>query len=525
MSTNSRRDLVAQNDSRDNDFLLRRGAARLRTGFLGVCKLLSPCWKKDGEFSDLDSCQMLTVPTKIEENLLDFVVNQCALSMDKGHSAYPPTGSRSAEWRSPPADPAMASVVRRMTTRERESEAGRAAWKKEIGNFLQSNSWGMNVVAIEDLSDKAIIVPTLDLSTIKNAEMSPSLQKHKARLAAKGNCLRTARGQAVVEDTAVWAPVATLDGARITIANAVLRGYPMQCIDLIGAYLQVALGCAVTAVQGRAKRYYVDLPEFVVRMLDSKVQKKCADIRAAGKRPVFPLLKAMYGLERSGLDCIAVVAGVLDSAGWWKTPLHPAVLYRPDPDLHIQAVAEKGHEPLEGPNPSGAMGMLTTYVDDILAGAPKVQFSNLWAAIRERFGTTPAEEPRRYLGAQLFRGLWAKSAGGRGTAKLFISMLEYSEKAIGDYKSESGRQVYAQSCAMTQTVMEDLLFLKAAQEHKKTLEKSLAAGKGAGRPPPDMPYLAHERSERPLVEKREGLKAPSAKKKSHSSRETRLERK
>ena len=157
--------------------------------------------------------------------------------------------------------------------------------------------------------------------------------------------------------------------------------------------------------------------------------------------------------------------------------------------------------------------MLTTYVDDILAGAPKVQLSNLWAAVRERFGTTPAEEPRRYLGAQLFRGLWAKSAGGRGTAKLFISMLEYSEKAIGDYKSESGRQVYAQSCAMTQTVMEDLLFLKAAQEHKKTLEKSLAAGKGAGRPPPDMPYLAHERSERPLVEKREGSKASSAKNK------------
>ena len=138
----------------------------------------------------------------------------------------------------------------------------------------------------------------------------------KARFVAMCNVLFTKRMRVIRgSGDSLWAPVASLMGARFVQARAMALGREAETIDLLSAYLQIQLG-------GTVPYYIIGLADII----DVLPEEHRAMFRGLKMR-VCRLWQALYGLKRAGYDFITAFILWLRWNKWLQMEEEPAVLY------------------------------------------------------------------------------------------------------------------------------------------------------------------------------------------------------
>ncbi len=410
----TKRDLQKRALEVPNDLFLGQVATMLRHGYLGETLMARDGDQRrwDGDFTDPVPGEILTSPSK---------------ALDK-----------------------VAMVVRTMTKLERQSDKGVAAWQKEVGSFVKNAAWQPIPEEWDDLPEDCVIIPSIALSGVKHAEKGEGEWKYKARLVGNGAAAQHKSGAKFVETDSAWAPVSSLEGARCVMSLAVTERWPLESIDLVSAYLQVMLNAKVP--------HYLRLPQFVIDLLPEASREAAAALR----RPMWKLDRAMYGIIRSGGECISVALACLDRAGWEPTPAHPAV-FEKEFCQDVESAGSAGDTV-----PSRRAGRAAAYVDDMIATAPRAGLDSLWQEIGLRFDHTPEGECDVFLGVAVFR--WLSKHGATG---IFLHLKDYTRKACGWWADRRGNKLHVVYVPMKS---EGAAILQAKRNAKKEGTKFAIAG-------------------------------------------------
>lgn len=252
--------------------------------------------------------------------------------------------------------------------------------QKEINKILGQTSIGPPR-AFCTLPSGARVYRAKCLYGIKQAEMEKIHHTDKARLVTGGNLRILPDGSVQIEKFlnptgAFWAPTAELASTRMCCAHAAVEGNRLRSVDLQNAYLQAKYA---------DNEVYVEFPKGVLEALPTEWRRRVAV--EAEKDPqgrvVFGVLKALYGLPRSGKDFVDSFHDHLTSLGWRRFESDQACFYR-----HLDDGTGKKR-----------LCLLVSYVDDLLVSAPDgIASETIWGEIRGRWESTPEAETDRFLG-------------------------------------------------------------------------------------------------------------------------------
>ena len=179
----------------------------------------------------------------------------------------------------------MAAVHKLLSRKEAEgSEEAQQAIKKEAEGIRARGVWDDSSVRemhelIRDSKASGREVHLADLlvvSSIKNAEMGPGHQKHKARIVFRGDAVRDVGSGALAFFKELHSLPSNLQSVHATIWYGLLAGHTCQASDAYQAYLQANLATEAET--------WIHLPR---------------PLRLPGwsavKKPVVRLDKALYG--------------------------------------------------------------------------------------------------------------------------------------------------------------------------------------------------------------------------------------
>lgn len=181
--------------------------------------------------------------------------------------------------------------------------------------MFTNKAWGPTE-ELELIPEDAIVVKGKLLMSLKHWELHEALHEWKARFVGMGNILFRKRMRVIRgSGESLWAPVASLMGARFVQSRSLAPEREAATIDLLSAYLQIQLGGKVP--------YYIILPSEVMDILPEELRSRCRGIRM----PVCRLWQALYGLKRAGFDFITAFILWLRWNKWLQMEKEPAVLY------------------------------------------------------------------------------------------------------------------------------------------------------------------------------------------------------
>lgn len=163
---------------------------------------------------------------------------------------------------------------------------------------------------------------------------------------------------------------------------------------------------------------YVELPSGLTDLMPSDWKLRIAAERKEDKdgRVVFPVLKALYGLPKSGMDFISSFHSWLRNEGWEAFEFDHAT-------FHKTFIDDKGESKLV---------IMTTYVDDVLVSVPRgIVADQMWTKLRSRWQSTDPEASDRFLGIVI------RQRGG----KIELNQSEYAKHIIQSYESKCGENI------------------------------------------------------------------------------------
>ncbi|KAA8491550.1 Retrovirus-related Pol polyprotein from transposon TNT 1-94 [Porphyridium purpureum] len=230
----------------------------------------------------------------------------------------PPAPRRSERLRRPPArfwnspedahlsvvmatEPTPCAYVTRLITQKEELETMEAkeAIKKELGAMISMSVFDPDSVIEYDEARKHIgaqFVRGKLIVSEKFVEQDANRRVLKARLVAQGCLVYDCNGHLVRDNTFQYEKPIGLRSARIAIAHGRIAG-DLATFDVDSAYLSTEL---------KGPKTFLELP--------MEARPESWGIRFA--RPVVPLIKALYGLPRSGADFGADARQKIIKQGW-----------------------------------------------------------------------------------------------------------------------------------------------------------------------------------------------------------------
>ncbi|CAL2266202.1 unnamed protein product [Prunus armeniaca] len=172
-----------------------------------------------------------------------------------------------------------------------QDDAWNKAMTEEISMIEKNSTW--------ELVDRPSSKPIVGVKWIYKTKLNldGSIQKHKARLMAKGYTQKPG-----IDFNETFAPVARLDTIRILIALAAQKSWKLCQLDVKSAFLNGIL----------EEEVYVDQPEgFVIKGAEDKVYR---------------LRKALYGLKQAPRAWYSEIDTYLTECGFHRSPSE-ATLY------------------------------------------------------------------------------------------------------------------------------------------------------------------------------------------------------
>ena len=230
----------------------------------------------------------------------------------------------------------------KLDSEEAKCVEAQAAIDKELNNMIGKTfadfSQAKEKREIADTCPESLFVYSHLLLGVKDSEVMANSERPswKARLVAGGNYLHDIFGAKFTETDLHGAP-ASLEGVRLVVWRATMSAdCELLQADVNGAYLQALL---------RGRPTYIELPK---RLWPKEWFLESGE--AKFKHPVLKLIRAIYGLRRSGFDWMEHASKVLQHHGW--QPIHDVA-----DSLFIKMT------------PAGPL-LLCCYVDDLLASGP-----------------------------------------------------------------------------------------------------------------------------------------------------------
>lgn len=288
----------------------------------------------------------------------------------------------------------------RLNSPEGRSDKMKAAIQKEKDNLVGKGVWKYDNVDEYDNVRRTVqgaeFVRANLILVEKNAEDSnPENRKFKARIVALGDQVRDAFGRLAAEEELYGCPISMQISRIIDIFAGACFG-EIQTADVEGAYLQAEL-------KGAPK--YLELP------------RELWPAEWAGKysRPVVPLEKALYGLQRSGFDWQDHAAEKLMTQGWQRYQDVHRNLFQKDFD--------------------GEKVLIGLYVDDVKAAGTATALTKAWKCIQKCFKLGEEPEP-----ANKFTGIWhGIEKLDENKTRITTNQVEYAREVVSRYKAELGR--------------------------------------------------------------------------------------
>ena len=384
-----------------------------------------------------------------------------------------------------------------------KTETGIQAATMEFKRMLIDNNVWDPPQELESVPEAAIIVKGKLLISMKHSELPTELQICKARFVAMGNILFNKRMRVLRRHTqSLWAPVASLMGARFVHSRALALGRDCETIDLLSAYLQILLG--------GGDPYFIIIPAEVIDILPEEFQAQFRSL----KMPVCRLRRAIYGLMRSGFDFITAFILWLRWNAWSQMEEEPAVLYKwhTETDQEARAKALRLHEWVlkqyeDGNNPfttpsddniqqpwsevfkkceaapqqpnklsSQNCSTMATYVDDCQLDAHKKKRKLIWDVIRLMFASKAPEVVQQFLGYHPSPIHHLTLPDGRTGTAICFSQSEYSERIVSDYEAITNKSVRTTETPAQQTTpprTEDLEPYEAGTDRRKIVGEIL----------------------------------------------------
>jgi hypothetical protein len=164
------------------------------------------------------------------------------------------------------------------------------------------------------------------ISSRKHIERAEEERVDKARMVALGDRLFNKHMKYLrdLEKEDVWQPAAGLDDIHFVQARATAHRRAMETIDLVTAYLQADLNSPYPI--------YAILEKEVIDLLPDDEKQYFKELEARGEDPVCEIIKALYGLGRSGFAFGVKFANWLGPLAWIDMHEAPAVAFKWHPE-------------------------------------------------------------------------------------------------------------------------------------------------------------------------------------------------
>lgn len=288
---------------------------------------------------------------------------------------------------------------------------------KELNKVLGNNSVGWPV-PLNSLKSSDKIYRAKMLYGVKGSELDSSCQKDKARLVTGGHLRLTPGGSAILERKLVekgsfWAPTSSLGAARATAMIAAIKDMSLTTVDLTNAYLQVTI---------KESGMFLELPKDVIQYmpLEWRLRYHQAKEDDDNGRVVFPIVKALYGLGRSGLDFIEAFHKWLLQEGWGRLESEPAVFVKDylDSDNVMKSV------------------ILLSYVDDLLVASPKGAITEkIWSEIKLGWESTDPMPSSQFVGLKIER------IERDGDEYIILNQDDYSRHIVEEFENKTNKKI------------------------------------------------------------------------------------
>jgi len=200
-----------------------------------------------------------------------------------------------------------------------------AAGKKEVSRLVAISDW-KRPVPRRSVPDNAVLVRTHLISSRKHIERAEEERVDKARMVALGDRLFNKHMKYLrdLEKEDVWQPAAGLDDIHFVQARATAHRRAMETIDLVTAYLQADLNSPYPI--------YAILEKEVIDLLPDDEKRHFKELEARGEDPVCEIIKALYGLGRSGFAFGVKFSNWLGLLAWIDMHEAPAVAFKWHPE-------------------------------------------------------------------------------------------------------------------------------------------------------------------------------------------------
>mmetsp|Transcript_6096 Transcript_6096/g.10979 ORF Transcript_6096/g.10979 Transcript_6096/m.10979 type:complete len:1225 (+) Transcript_6096:2114-5788(+) len=291
-----------------------------------------------------------------------------------------------------------------------------AAIQDEVQKMLNSTVFSWKEVLPRHIAQRienAQFVKAHFIMGIKNYELPNHEHRWKARLVAQGCILKNSKGKRVASSEFAFDAPASLQAIRFVLWNACQDGNDAVFADIEAAYLTA----------------YLKGPPTFVTLPNEILPKACQEVND----PVFPLMKALYGLPRSGSDFTHYLRKQVLSLGWRQSQM--------DTNLYFK----------------GSLAM-ALYVDDVAMSGRTDEVTKEFAALakifnmpkHERLSESSAEKPIHYIGTDVYLDATKRY--------FYIDALHYSRYIVNRYLevceslslSVSSKKVNVPSCHLEQ---------------------------------------------------------------------------
>ena len=181
------------------------------------------------------------------------------------------------------------------------------------------------------------------------------MQKLKGRFCFRTPTARDEGGALAIFQEMSSRPT-TIVAMNISIAYGCISGHKTTVADAIKAYIQSDLNAKQPT--------YIELPKHL-----------CPKRFRHYRRPVFRLVKALYGHPEAGGHWERHLRKIIRAMGGKEVPSHPSCFYFSETKM-----------------------LLIVYVDDLMLSGPKEHHDAFWSALGKEVRVEPPEELERYLG-------------------------------------------------------------------------------------------------------------------------------
>ena len=300
----------------------------------------------------------------------------------------------------------LAFVTRLCERHEHFTEAGQAATQKELASLLANSVLG------DPIEERDVPVGS-EVGTLANIlsqkEVETKQPEYKARVIYLGNQprIKTEKGikrMEVPEEDDVWvSSSADHSAVRMCLAWALVNNKKTFSCDLKSAYLQARAGGRTT---------FCRVPMQLRTALPEDIRIKAEKM----KRPVFPLLRALYGRVRSGRDWATLLETTLKNMGF-KRSLASRGLY------HCSNFQNMG--PVT----------LCCYVDDLVVAASPEVAAKFFGKLEETLVLKTQPDGKKYVETNRFLGIEYEHTEDAEFRYIKIHMPGYVDKVVADYES------------------------------------------------------------------------------------------